>query len=544
MKWRLLLLVLIAEVRFACAQNIVLNPSFECGPDPCDRTMDRNFINICNWASASYTTPDVFSTSVTGSCFAGQPNTQTIGQQQPGSQMPHSGKRFAGIFTFGNTSGVPPQYREYLSTALDQPLVVGAYYLASMYVALSPRMNYAANNLAMCFSVGLPTGIGLTEALNNIHPQIVHSEIITSTNWTKICGIFQATEAATMLTIGNFSDDSHTNVSMVNSNTSIDAYYSNSYYFIDDVSVEQLSNPNTVEVVVSGNEVVCLGESTSLYVNKSFDQVTWTNIDAPSTILSNDSTLTITPAASASYQVRVEDCGISGHDTVAVHVNPKPVVRLPGDTTICVGNILTLYGSNDGTSYVWQDGSTNDKFIVTSSGSYSVSVTNQYSCTTEATSVVYYLSEPVVELGKDAFDCDGIVILHATNPQSVYTWNNGSSDSVLTTTCAGKYWVEVKNFCGSVSDTIRVYSWRGIFFPNVVTLNEDDTNEKFRVVGLNADFSPSVAIYDRWGKAIFDANNYQGSWPQDSELPSGVYYFILTYPGCEEKYKGWVQVIR
>jgi hypothetical protein len=180
----------------------------------------------------------MFSTALGSNCFSSQP--EGIGlSDQPGTQMPHSGKRFAGIFTYGNTTKVPSEYREYISTQLLQPLVVGKYYRASMYVSCSSRMAYAANNLGFCFTIGEILGRGTNQALSSFQPQVVSKEIIGSAEWVRVCGVFKATEAANVITIGNFSIDAMTSAISLRGPFD-DSYYSSAFYFVDDVSVEQV----------------------------------------------------------------------------------------------------------------------------------------------------------------------------------------------------------------------------------------------------------------------------------------------------------------
>ncbi len=61
-------------------------------------------------------------------------------------------------------------------------------------------------------------------------------------------------------------------------------------------------------------------------------------------------------------------------------INPINIF-LGNDTIICPGDIITLTPGFTFKTYTWQDGSTNDSFIVKSAGSYEVSITDvEYGC--------------------------------------------------------------------------------------------------------------------------------------------------------------------
>ena len=76
------------------------------------------------------------------------------------------------------------------------------------------------------------------------------------------------------------------------------------------------------------------------------------------------------------------------------------------------------------------------------------------------------LPKPVpVDIGKDTLLCNNNpVLLKAGAAYKTYLWNTGSRDSLLTVSTAGKYWISVTDYCGTVStDTIdvkeRIYSF-------------------------------------------------------------------------------------
>jgi gliding motility-associated-like protein len=99
----------------------------------------------------------------------------------------------------------------------------------------------------------------------------------------------------------------------------------------------------------------------------------------------------------------------------------------------------------------------------------------------------------------------------------------------------------------TVSEQLPVFALK---LPNVITPAEEGLNDhlviqygsKEGVTPLNYDYKTSLNVYDRWGKLVYENENYQFDW-SGAGLASGVYYYEVTV----EKHatcKSWIQVIR
>ncbi len=145
--------------------------------------------------------------------------------------------------------------------------------------------------------------------------------------------------------------------------------------------------------------------------------------------------------------IGLDDLSLTGNivlrDSVNVSVTPLPVFDLGPTTTLCTGQSLTLDASVPGGTYLWQNGSTNNSFNVTSPGLYTVMVTAN-SCSATDNVLVNYNPMPVVNLGPDLTLCSGqSTTLTATVPGATYTWQNGSTASTFNVTGPGTYSVGV-----------------------------------------------------------------------------------------------------
>lgn len=153
--------------------------------------------------------------------------------------------------------------------------------------------------------------------------------------------------------------------------------------------------------------------------------------------------------------------GSSGCSNVRVPVSAiaatPPMVNLGNDTLSCSGSFV-LDAGNSGSTYAWSDGSAQQTLSVSTSGTYSVEVTDANGCTANDTVNLMVSTAPVVALGNDALLCDGASItLDAGNAGASYAWSTGGSAMTETVSTAGTVSVAVTDTTGCVGmDTINI----------------------------------------------------------------------------------------
>ena len=81
-----------------------------------------------------------------------------------------------------------------------------------------------------------------------------------------------------------------------------------------------------------------------------------------------------------------------------------------------------------------------------------------------------------------------------------------------------------------------------LFIPNIITPNNDISNEQFIVNGIEKGVW-KINIYNRWGVLVYTSNQYNNDW-EAKNVSTGVYYFKLSNPKGDREYKGWIQVLR
>ena len=106
---------------------------------------------------------------------------------------------------------------------------------------------------------------------------------------------------------------------------------------------------------------------------------------------------------------------------------------------------------------------------------------------------------------------------------------------------SGLYSLTVVNKCGTDSDDIYVAMLDELELPTIITPNGDDKND-FLAFDHLLKISPALKIYNRWGKLIFQSDDYKSNWPNES-IKDGVYLYEAQFDNCFTK-KSWVSVVR
>jgi hypothetical protein len=535
MFWRLILILIITQ-QSIMAQNLIRNASFEENIEqPCDFVILSDFYHryATDWSCPTLGTTDVFSSAIPNkACWAAMPSNITGVHPRIGNQSPRTLQRFAGLYTVDKI-----EYREYLQAELITPLEPGEYYCASMYVSLADEVEYASNNLGFAFYEDY-IRVAHFEALD-LEPQVNETAVIQDrTNWIRVYGSFKATGPFRHMAIGNFFNNANTATVLQQGRGQ--HYPGIAYYFIDDVSVEKLP----AELLIAGNRTICEGQSTEFYVVDQLEDITWTTLTDTTATLSTNRNVEVAPTVTTAYRLKGKLCKTEFVDTVTVTVLPFEPPDLGGDIIKCIDDAVQLDAGGGYIAFLWQDNSTDRYFTATTAGAYSVQVTNEYGCSGSASITVEDKLPPFVELGEDVTLCKDKVKLQVEPGHISYDWSNGEIGISIEPRTSGTYWVSVRNECGVAADTVRVFSFSDIYIPNVITLNDDNINEKFEITGLSPGVYPYLKIIDRWGREVFSKNNYQGEWPEvNAVISGGTYYYVAAFPQCRT-YKGWIHILK
>ncbi|MCC6937580.1 MAG: gliding motility-associated C-terminal domain-containing protein [Flavobacteriales bacterium] len=168
-------------------------------------------------------------------------------------------------------------------------------------------------------------------------------------------------------------------------------------------------------------------------------------------------TQSIPASASGTYSVTVSNASCSATDAISISVNNAPGDVL-ANSTQCIGGSVTLDAGNVGSTYLWSTSATGQSISVSTSATYSVTVTNSTGCAATFDSDVLFIPPPTVFLGADTILCEGQhLVLDAGNQGSTYAWSNGSTSRTIAVQRSGIYSVNVNNGYCSRNDAISVH---------------------------------------------------------------------------------------
>ncbi len=226
------LLFLLLTVTSLHAQNLVPNPGFEIFTNCPDASCQWDFVdswsnvnNITGCGNGVVGNPDFYHTC--GNGFFELPNTLN------GNVSALAGDGILGITSLVSFSA---DFREYISVELTQPLTIGETYIVNVPFTngtFATGLSYGGGGtqLGIHFSTGALAQTGKEPII--LTPTYETPSPIFNTSWQTITFSFEATEAATHMTIGNFRNDANTNYQQFETPTG-SGY---AYYFLDEIEV-------------------------------------------------------------------------------------------------------------------------------------------------------------------------------------------------------------------------------------------------------------------------------------------------------------------
>lgn len=303
-------------------------------------------------------------------------------------------------------------------------------------------------------------------------------------------------------------------------------------YTVTGTDLNGCTNTETVTVTVNANPVVNLGPDSAecgtimLDAGNAGSTYVWSTTEA---------TQTITATASGTYIVDVTSIdGCTSSDTVVLTINAQPVVVLGTDDTLCAASV-TLDAMNAGGSYLWNDFSTGQTNVVTSSGTYYVEVTMPGGCVASDTITLVLNTPPVVTLSlpiDTACLNMGSVMLSGESPAGG-TWSGPAvSGNSFDPMIAGigtfgitYTFVDTNGCAGIVTDSMLVDPCLSVLEP-IATVDfnmyPNPNNGEFSIT-VDGNETVQVLIYNGAGQLIIDQQVNAGEITPVSLEASGIY---------------------
>ncbi len=352
------------------------------------------------------------------------------------------------------------------------------------------------------------------------------------------------------------------------------------------VKVYEYPDPSIFSVSDSTN-AVCQGMTAVLYSGLENDplyeyyEFEW---DTVNTFMTDRDTSIIRVRSNQSnyYPLTVTNLiGCQSRDSILITVFPWPEGEFPEDLEICYGQQfitepdLTFY-PGVGYSYSWEvasNASLNDlqdttlaQTAITPENAgvnrYTLIITNGI-CESQAELKVDVAEEILVsyeneDLG-DFIKVPKVVDFENTTELAFkydYFWvitnsRTGISDTIFEENLSYEfgqpdlfkvslYAVEPLRNCVEFYD--EDFQFEKVIRPNTITPNGDGLNDYFEIEAPSSQVW-ELEIYDRNGGLIYSSSDYQNDWDGEGRS-AGIFYYVMKRVDEEEKYVGYVQLIR
>jgi gliding motility-associated-like protein len=238
----------------------------------------------------------------------------------------------------------------------------------------------------------------------------------------------------------------------------------------------------------------------------------------------------------------------------------------------------TPFANDPSYIYEWHGGHSQDTIVFgLCPGNYILTVTDSASvsrgCAIDSAYFVDVLKSP-----KITFEIQPDSVIYLTNPNvqlmfpdsmqkyiSNWTWDFADSITIPNMNPAfhtyqrtGTFVVKLTftdlNGCDTTITNIVTVKTAELEIPNLFTPNGDGINDKFAIElkdDHQKDFREAyigneLLVYDRWGRKVFNQENYKSEDWDGSRLSDGTYFYILKCSGQfgDEVFKGSVTILR
>ena len=297
-----------------------------------------------------------------------------------------------------------------------------------------------------------------TNGCNNVDSVIVDQHPITFVNLgndTSICWLDTLTiDAGAGFTTYAWSNGDNSQTTQVDTG----GFYS---VTITDANGCQNSNGINVsidslpDVNIGGNDTICDNPGATKFLDAGPGYVSYLwNIAA--------SSQTIVVNTADTFWVEVVDTNMcTNRDSMILSLRSGPAISLGNDTSLCIGDSITLDPGQGFDAYLWDDGTTDSVRTIDTAGVYSVIVTDSFTCQSFDTINIGINFLPIVNIGNDIEYCQNGTfsqLVDGGTGFAAYDWMDGATTQLNTITQADDtVWVEVTDINGcSNRDTLFV----------------------------------------------------------------------------------------
>lgn len=288
----------------------------------------------------------------------------------------------------------------------------------------------------------------------------------------------------------------------------------------------------------NGDLTVCSNELEPLSVSAPNDQVVnWYDAPTEGNLLIEDST-TFSPVASGTYYAEASsnlvDCFSTTRTALIYEIHDLPIVT-DEDLVFCENEPIILSANYDNVSYYWNTGEITETIEVVSPGTYTVTLTNIYGCSSTKTILLKQIDQPIINAITSQ---DENIVITTTNVGDFeYSLNAGpfQDSPIFELIENGRYTINVR---GTIDCPVISQEFFHFVVPKFFSPNGDSFNDSFVLKGLEFFNTTEIQIFDRYGFLLKQSSNTSFSWDgmyNGQILPSSDYWYVIKADDLEFK---------
>jgi hypothetical protein len=193
--------------------------------------------------------------------------------------------------------------------------------------------------------------------------------------------------------------------------------------------------PPTPSITLDGPSTFCFNKPSTLNTTARATSYVWHKGNVTTPLQEGKDTF-FKPTETGIYALEVGDdslCYSPFSNTIEVKVDPiptKPVISTAGSATFCSDKTLTLTSTEE-KEYLWSEGSKTRAVTVNKTGDYTVTVTNNFGCSTVSDAFKITVNPqpqtPVISAGGPLAFCNGGKVTLTSTAENKYTWSTGAT---------------------------------------------------------------------------------------------------------------------
>jgi len=234
------------------------------------------------------------------------------------------------------------------------------------------------------------------------------------------------------------------------------------------------------------------------------------------------------------YRIENTNTGCYAVDSINLIIYPSPEIVMDDTFALCAGQSMQIVAPAGFVSYAWSTGDNTQDITVTTPGTYTLTVTDNNSCTSSKDITIVASDAAVIDdiAVKDFSEVNNNLITIYASGLGDYEYSldgtNYQDENIFDGLFPGTYTVYVsdKNGCGVTTQEVDVLG-----APQFFTPNGDGFNDYWQIINITKKTDSKINIYNRYGKLVHTMGSSSEGWDGNlhgKPLPADDYWFTVT----------------